>query len=105
MTTKRKIQYGTHDLEKELGGLNFGNTLEAHRLSKDLSQREFARKLGISPSNLCDLEKGRKIPTIARARSIVDILGVSEKPWIQATLQDQLERENLDYKASTGEVF
>ena len=104
MTTRKKVQYGTQELEKELGGLSFGDMLEAHRLSEGLSQREFAKELGISPSSLCDLEKGRKVPTIARARSIADILGVSEKLWIQAAIQDQLEREDLDFKVSIGEA-
>lgn len=105
MTTRNQIKYGTKELEKELEGLSFGNMLEAHRLCENLSQREFAKELGISPSSLCDLEKGRKIPTIARARSIAEILGVSEKLWIQVAIQDQLQRENLDYKVSIGEAL
>lgn len=104
MTTKRKILYGAHDLEKELGGLSFGDMLEAHRLSKNLNQRKFAEKLGISASSLCDLEKGRKIPTIARARNIAGILGVSERLWIQSAIQDQLARENLNLKVLIGEA-
>lgn len=104
MTTKKKVRYETHGLEKELGGTSFGDMLEAHRLSKSLSQRELAKKLGISPSSLCDLEKGRKTPTISRARSIANVLGLSKKLWIQSAIQDQLARESLDFKVLIGEA-
>ena len=100
----RKVKYGTKNLEKELGPLTFGQLLESHRLCEEMSQREFAEELGISASSLCDLEKGRKIPSISRATSIATALGVSVKLWVQVAIQDQLNRENLDYKVSIGEA-
>ena len=76
--TIRKVKYGVKDLEKELGVLAFGQLLESHRLCDEISQKEFANFLEISPSSLCDLEKGRRLPSIARATSIARKLGVSE---------------------------
>ena len=97
-----KIKYGTKDLEKEIGGLSFGKLLESHRKGEELSQKDFAKTLNISQSSLCDLEKGRKIPSPSRAISIAQTLGVSENLWIQVALQDQLNEQGLDFKVSVA---
>ena len=41
--------------------LTLGGLIESIRLGEDISQTAFARKLGISPSHLCDIEKGLKV--------------------------------------------
>ena len=97
-----KIRYGTKELEKEIGGLSFGKLLEAHRKSEEVSQKDFAVTLGISQSSLCDLEKGRKVPSPSRALSIAQALGVSENLWIQVALQDQLDEQGIDFKVSVA---
>ena len=100
MTTK-KI-FGTKELEKSIGGLTFGKLLESHRLSQEVSQRELSKLLGISPSSLCDLEKGRKIPSPSRADSIAAKLGLSRKLWVKTALQDQLREQGLKYIVSVA---
>ncbi len=107
MSTKKrceKIKYGISDFENDIGPLTFGNMLESFRLAEEVTLREFATYLGISPSSLCDLEKGRKIPSISRTLAITQQLGVSAKLWIQVMFQDQLRREDLDYKVKLDEV-
>ncbi len=59
--------------------LQFGEALKRLRLETKLSQTEFARRLGLSPTNVCDLEKGRVIPSVKRAIWIAQKLGVSER--------------------------
>ncbi|MBI2519532.1 MAG: hypothetical protein HYV97_03920 [Bdellovibrio sp.] len=54
------------------------------------------------PSSLCDLEKGRKIPSPSRAASIAETLGVSENLWIEVALQDQLREQGIDLKVSVA---
>ena len=61
MTTKTKKQFGKTSLEKKLGPMTFGGFLSSWRESLGLTQIEFAKKLGISPANLCDIEKGRQL--------------------------------------------
>lgn len=100
MTTK--IKYGTSALEKEIGGLSFGKILESHRKSEELSQKELASILGISQSSLCDLEKGRKIPSASRAMQIAQTLGVSDSLWVEIALQDQLNEQGVDMKVSVA---
>lgn len=94
MTTK----YSKKDLDKEFGKLSFGEILRSFRLSEDLSQIEFAKKIGITPGNLCDLEKGRKIPSPIRAFKIAKKLGLSPSFLIQVCLQDSLNKDKLHYK-------
>ena len=103
MSTK-KTKYGTRELEKNIGRLTFSKILEASRLADEYSQREFSEILGISPSSLCDLEKGRKIPSASRAAKIAKQLGLSIKLWVEVAIQDQLRKENLDYKVSLKEA-
>ena len=58
-------------LENLTGGrLTFGEMLSSIRLADGLSQVEFAHKIGISKSHLCDIEKGRKTVGPARAARI-----------------------------------
>jgi len=103
MSTKT-IKYGTAELReeirKEVGEITFGLLLESHRKSEELSQREFAKNLGISPSSLCDLEKGRKIPTLKRAAMIARQLGMLEAYWVNMAIQDQINEQGLDLKVS-----
>lgn len=100
MSTRKKF-YGIEDLEKEYGRLTFGGLLESHRLCEEMSQKDFAKLLKISPSSLCDLEKGRRLPSLKRASKISKILGYSEIVFIEVAIQDHLEREGLhDFKVS-----
>ena len=40
----------------------FGQFLKAKRLALDLSLREFARRVGMQPSNYCNVEAGVLLP-------------------------------------------
>ncbi len=99
MATK-KIKYGVGEAEKEYGPLTFAKVLEAHRLGEEVSQREFSERLGISQQSLCDLEKGRKIPSPERAARIAKKLGEPADYWIKLSLQDILRSQDLDYEVS-----
>lgn len=94
MTTRKRINI--KDIEKKYGKLNFGQLLEAFRLGEEMSQKAFADLLEISPSSLCDLEKGRKVPSASRASKIAKILRVSEKLFVEVAIQDQLNKEGLE---------
>lgn len=89
-------------LEKKFGSLTFGKLIEAYRLAAGLSQTAFAKKLKISQASLCDLEKGRKIPSAERAAKVAKILKEPENYWIQIALQDQLRQSGLDFVVSVA---
>ena len=101
MSTK-KIHYGSKELERDFGPMTFGRLIEAYRLADELSQKEFAKILGISPASLCDLEKGRRIPTPERASLIARKLKEPESYWVQLALQDQLNQIGLKLKVSVA---
>lgn len=44
--------------------------LSSYRAKNGLSQREFAELASLSPSYLCEIEKGDKIPSLKAARRI-----------------------------------
>ncbi|MGE3974353.1 MAG: helix-turn-helix transcriptional regulator [Bdellovibrionales bacterium] len=94
MSTKK--HYTVSDLEKEYGPLTFGNSLEAYRLGEELTQKQFAKKLGISPQSLCDLEKGRRIPSLERAAKIAKKLNESAESWIGLVISDMVREADLD---------
>ena len=96
MTTKK--HYTVQDLEKEFGSLTFGNSLESYRLAEDMSQKSFAKKLGITAQSLCDLEKGRRVPSIERAAKIAKKLKEPVETWVSLALSDMMREAHLDLK-------
>lgn len=95
MSTKKLIKYGTKELERDIGVLTIARLLVAHRLGEEMNQKEFAKFLGITSSSLCDMEKGRKIPSPTRAAKIAKKLGMYELSWIQMAIQDQLRKDKI----------
>ena len=65
-------------------------------------KKEFASILGISAPSLCDIEKGRRIPSARRAANIANKIGQPESYWIRLAFQDMLRLENLDYTVSVA---
>lgn len=96
MSTRK--HYTIADLEKEFGPLTFGNTLESYRLGEEKTQKDFAKKLGITPQSLCDLEKGRRVPSVERAAKIAKKLGEPIETWVALALSDMMSEAHLDLK-------
>jgi transcriptional regulator with XRE-family HTH domain len=101
MSTK-KIKYGLKELKRDFGPITFGNLIEAYRLAEEFSQKEFAKLLDISPASLCDLEKGRRIPSPERAASIAKKLKEPVSYWVQLAIQDHLDQAGLKLKVSVA---
>lgn len=86
-------------LEKITGGpLTLGRAIEAIRKSEELSQDECARKLGVSKSHLCDVEKGRKTVSSERAAKWARLLGYPESVLVRLALQGELDAAGLKYR-------
>ncbi len=96
MSTKK--HYTVSDMEKEFGPLTFGNSLESYRLGEELTQKQFAKKLGITAQSLCDLEKGRRIPSVERAAKIAKKLNEPAETWIGLALSDMVREAKFDYR-------
>ena len=95
-------KYGTKEMERDFGPVTFGRALWSHRKCEGISQQDFARFLGITAASLCDIEKGRRIPTAKRAAKIAKQIGHPENYWIQLAFQDMLRQEHLNYKVSVA---
>lgn len=95
MSTKKKSD-AIKFLEKAAGkSLSLGSFIEAIRLGEDKTLNEFAKKLKLSRSHLCDIEKGRKSVSAARAAQFAKALGYSESQFVRLALQDEVERAGL----------
>ncbi len=95
MSIKGAIEAENFLQKKNKGPLTFGQLVESHRLCDEISQAELARRLGISRSLLCDIEKGRKLVSPERASQIARCLGYSVNVFVATSLEDQLRRAGL----------
>ena len=82
-------------LEKTYGPLTFGSLLKSFRQADEMSQVDFAKKLGLSRQNVSDLESGRRIPSAQRASKIAKKLGLPETALIKLAIQDSLNRDGF----------
>ncbi len=93
---RTKLSDARQFLEDLAGGpLTFGNMLESIRLCDEFSQLEFAKRLRISPSHLCDIEKGRKVVSPERAAKFAKTLGYSESQFVRLALQHMLDQAGI----------
>ncbi len=95
MSTKKIT--GTQKLEKKYGQMTLGRFIASWRQSEGLTQKEFAVILGMSPANLCDIEKGRKGISIYKASEIAKTIGYSPTVLVEMALQELLKASGLNY--------
>jgi antitoxin HigA-1 len=95
---KPKSRDAEEVLNEILGGpLTFGDMVHSLRLCEEISQIELARKLGISRSHLCDIEKGRTLVSPLKAIEYAKILNKSKVLFVQMALQDQVNSVGEPY--------
>lgn len=86
-------------LEKTAGRpLTLGGVLESIRVGEEMSQAAFAKKLGVSPSHLCDIEKGRKVVSPERAARFARVLRRSPEQFVRLSLQELVDEAGLHMK-------
>lgn len=76
--------------------LTLGNLLLSIRQGHDLSQVNFAEKLGVSKQYLCDLEHGRRFASPKAAADYAHKLGYSEAQFVRLSLQDLVNRDGIN---------
>jgi DNA-binding XRE family transcriptional regulator len=98
MTTERnKTKSASAKLDAIYGPLTFADLMISYRDGVGISQVQLAKKLGISRANLCDIEKGRRLPSIGRASAMAKKLGEIPQFWVEMVLQDMLRQEKMKY--------
>ncbi|MFN7098721.1 MAG: helix-turn-helix domain-containing protein [Gammaproteobacteria bacterium] len=75
--------------------LSLGNLLSAIREGDDVTQVEFAHKLGVSRQYLCELEHGRKVISPKTAAKFATLLGYSIAQFVKLAIQDELDRYHI----------
>jgi DNA-binding transcriptional regulator YiaG len=100
MTTKDGRKSKTLKFLESLnsGPLSLGALLEAIRLGEKVSQSDFARRLKISRSHLCDIEKRRKLLSPMRAAKFARVLRYGESQFVRLALQDQVAKAKLPFE-------
>ena len=83
--------------ESKYGILTLGQMINSLRLSDEFSQVDLAKKMKISRSMLCDIEKGRRIVSLKTAKKFAKVLGYSEEQFVTQVLQDMAR--SVGYKA------
>lgn len=64
----------------------FGATLRKTRLARGYGLREFAAKVGVSPTYLSLAERGKSpTPTVARVEQMAELLGADAYQWLAAS--------------------
>ena len=80
------------------GPLTFGAMLRSLRKCDELTLADFSKKLGISVSHLCDIEKGRRSVSAKRAARWAKLLGHPVQLFVQLALQSELDEANIKLK-------
>lgn len=75
----------------------FAMTVRAIRDGEEISLDQFARKLGVSRSHLCDIEKGRKGVSPERAARWAELLGYPATQFVRLAIQADLDAAGLKY--------
>ena len=74
-----KIKFEKTESEKKLPDYDiYGEIREmivSERRKQKITQKELARRSGISQANICNIEKGERCPTIDTLKKIGDALG------------------------------
>ena len=84
--------------EKLRGGpLTFGRLIESLRFCDGISQVDLAKKMQISKSQICDIEKGRKLVSAERAAAFAKAMGYSVQQFVATAIEDQLRQAGLKF--------
>ena len=93
----------TAALEKLTGGpLTLANVIMSLRLCDEMSQVDFAKLLGISRQQLCDIEKGRRQINVEKAAEFADNLGYPRAYFVKLALQSLIEDAGLDLRVEVA---
>lgn len=99
----KNSQETSEALEQLTGGpLTLPKVLLSLRLSDEISQSEFARMLGISRQQLCDIEKGRRQVNLDKAAEFAEALGYPKAHFVKLALQSLVEDAGLNLRVDVA---
>ena len=80
------------------GPLTLAALVDSIRIGEEWTKREMSERLKVSPSYYSDFIAGKKPLSTQKAALWADILGYDRVQFIELAIQDQLERNKLNYK-------
>ncbi|MGH1469311.1 MAG: helix-turn-helix transcriptional regulator [Bdellovibrionales bacterium] len=89
-------------IKNDVGELTFGVFLKVARTGSAITQSEMGKKLGVTTSVVCDIEKGRQLISPSLAIKIARKAKLSEKLAVQLCLQDQLRKAGVQMKVKVS---
>ena len=94
MTTKKSAKEA---LEEILGEkISFSMAIRSARLATEMSLEDCAEILGISKTQLSDIEHKRRIISAAKAAEFAKKLGENPSFWAQLVWQDEADKYGID---------
>lgn len=94
MTIKNVIR-AKKAIRQITGPISFGEMLYSFRVSCEYSQVKMASLLKISKQDLCNIEKGRKLVSVERAKTFAIALDMPPRTFAKYSLQDQLNAAGI----------
>ncbi|SMF47656.1 helix-turn-helix transcriptional regulator [Pseudobacteriovorax antillogorgiicola] len=99
MTTKKKKSKAMKFLEKLTGGpLTFADLFRSIREGEEWTQEEYGKLLGLSRQKVCDIEKGRRLPSPEKAVEYAKILGYHPESFAKLIIEEQIKKAGLKLK-------
>src|SRR5574344_2134286 len=68
-----------------------GRRIREERLSKKISQKDFAKKLGVTTGYVCQIENGQKCFNLKRFEQVAEILEKPTSYFVEGTSDDNSE--------------
>jgi transcriptional regulator with XRE-family HTH domain len=96
---KEKKSAAMKYLERLRGGpLTFGALVHSIRETDEHTLEDLAKRLGVSRSHLCDIEKGRRAVSAERASRWAATLGYPEALFVKLAMQAELDAAGIKLK-------
>ena len=95
-----RSKFGKKSSDERLAVMTLASFLSYWRENAEMTQVAFAKNLGISPANLCDIEKGRQIVSPKKAAQIAKKIGYSETVLVELVINEQLAAEGLKLRVN-----
>lgn len=70
------------------------------RKDAELSQKDAAALVPVSPAAWCDWEQGKKVPDIEKAEAVERLTGIPMRAWSEFARTKRLAREGHDPEAA-----
>lgn len=96
MTIRKSKDFSEFERSVLGSELSFGMAVESLRMTENLSQSLFAKKLKVSKQYLCDVEKGRRLVSPEQAARFAKAFGHPPKVLVQLSLQDAVNAAGLN---------